>query len=177
MGDYIITRDSSDHLQHFGIKGQKWGIRRFENPDGTLTPAGKERYKAYQTAEDYEKAGESKFKKLNEAADKYTEYEGINFLENDSRMGSLCKAISEAVKKTEARFNEAIEKKTRANSMKFVSRKEKRKAIDAADLEQAKAYYDYSCAFEKAASKYISENFKPEEQDLARAGVFWAFFD
>lgn len=30
-------------LQHHGIKGQKWGIRRFQNKDGTLTPAGKQR--------------------------------------------------------------------------------------------------------------------------------------
>ena len=29
---------------HYGIKGQKWGRRRFQNEDGTLTPAGKERY-------------------------------------------------------------------------------------------------------------------------------------
>lgn len=29
---------------HHGIKGQKWGIRRFQNLDGTLTPAGKRRY-------------------------------------------------------------------------------------------------------------------------------------
>ncbi len=28
-------------LMHHGIKGQKWGVRRFQNPDGTLTPAGK----------------------------------------------------------------------------------------------------------------------------------------
>ena len=31
-------------LQHFGIKGMKWGVRRFQNEDGTLTPAGKRRY-------------------------------------------------------------------------------------------------------------------------------------
>ena len=34
----------SEELQHHGIKGQKWGRRRFQNKDGTLTPAGKERY-------------------------------------------------------------------------------------------------------------------------------------
>ena len=34
-----------DELYHHGIKGQKWGIRRFENPDGTLTPEGKARYR------------------------------------------------------------------------------------------------------------------------------------
>ena len=31
-------------LQHAGIKGMKWGIRRYQNKDGTLTPAGKKRY-------------------------------------------------------------------------------------------------------------------------------------
>ena len=33
-------------LQHFGIRGMKWGVRRFQNPDGSLTPAGRERYRA-----------------------------------------------------------------------------------------------------------------------------------
>lgn len=33
-----------DELYHHGIKGQKWGIRRFQNPDGTLTPEGRKRY-------------------------------------------------------------------------------------------------------------------------------------
>lgn len=31
-------------ISHHGIKGQKWGIRRFQNEDGSLTPAGRERY-------------------------------------------------------------------------------------------------------------------------------------
>ena len=35
---------SSQELYHHGIKGQKWGRRRFQNEDGSLTPAGKERY-------------------------------------------------------------------------------------------------------------------------------------
>lgn len=31
-------------LEHYGIKGQKWGTRRFQNEDGSYTPEGKERY-------------------------------------------------------------------------------------------------------------------------------------
>jgi hypothetical protein len=34
----------TDELYHHGIKGQKWGIRRYQNPDGTLTEAGRKRY-------------------------------------------------------------------------------------------------------------------------------------
>lgn len=33
-----------NYLMHHGIKGQKWGLRRFQNADGTLTPDGKRRY-------------------------------------------------------------------------------------------------------------------------------------
>lgn len=33
------------YLCHHGIKGQKWGVRRFQNPDGTRTEAGKKRYR------------------------------------------------------------------------------------------------------------------------------------
>ena len=36
--------NADDYLAHHGIKGQKWGVRRFQNSDGSLTAAGKQRY-------------------------------------------------------------------------------------------------------------------------------------
>lgn len=42
----ILTQSDiyTEELYHHGIKGQRWGIRRFQNEDGTLTEAGKKRY-------------------------------------------------------------------------------------------------------------------------------------
>ena len=42
MNTWTCTRQGE--LYHHGIKGQKWGVRRFQNKDGSLTPAGKRRY-------------------------------------------------------------------------------------------------------------------------------------
>lgn len=41
MADYIIR---NGELYHHGVIGMKWGIRRYQNKDGTLTAAGKKRY-------------------------------------------------------------------------------------------------------------------------------------
>lgn len=40
--EYILGPDGE--LYHWGIKGMKWGIRRYQNKDGSLTPRGKKRY-------------------------------------------------------------------------------------------------------------------------------------
>lgn len=40
MANYMIV---SGELYHHGIKGQRWGVRRYQNPDGTLTAAGRRR--------------------------------------------------------------------------------------------------------------------------------------
>lgn len=39
-----IIYETSNTLSHYGIRGQKWGVRRFQNKDGSLTAKGRKRY-------------------------------------------------------------------------------------------------------------------------------------
>ena len=58
-----------DELYHHGIKGQKWGVRRYQNKDGSLTAAGKKRYeKSYS---DWEKARNLADEKWNQVSENY----------------------------------------------------------------------------------------------------------
>ena len=68
MPDYIIVRED-DHIEHHGTKGQKWGVRRYQNADGSLTAEGREHYGINKRMDNQFKRESRKLAKLNERAD------------------------------------------------------------------------------------------------------------
>lgn len=59
MNDYLKIKE----LYHWGIKGQKWGVRRYQNEDGTLTESGKARYNSDLTEKDPKKMTDEDLRK------------------------------------------------------------------------------------------------------------------
>lgn len=66
--EHSITLNEQNFLCHYGIKGMKWGIRRYQNPDGSLTNLGIQRYGSKKGLKKYIKANISKQRDLQERA-------------------------------------------------------------------------------------------------------------
>ena len=52
-----MVRYYDDELYHHGIKGQRWGVRRFQNPDGSLKSAGRQRYSSTELIKQHQANG------------------------------------------------------------------------------------------------------------------------
>lgn len=84
-------------LIHHGVKGQKWGVRRYQNEDGSLTTAGKQR----QEKEESETKGKSIAKKIGIAtavgasvlATGYALNRGRNFISGKIVESSMSKLV------------------------------------------------------------------------------------
>ena len=85
-----------NELYHWGIKGMRWGIRRYQNKDGSLTDLGKKRLKTEDYHEDYNKAHSSKNVKL--MSDKELR-ERINRLQMENQYLQLTKRNVSFVKR------------------------------------------------------------------------------
>lgn len=76
MSEYILT--SNGELYHWGIKGMKWGQRRYQNKDGSLTPAGRKRYsddpKVVESKSAVKRAREDRTKALADYNKAYNKY-------------------------------------------------------------------------------------------------------
>lgn len=81
-------------LYHHGIRGQKWGVRRFQNPDGSLTSAGRKRHASEQSriaSKASKKEAIERYK-----AGKYAKAASRQELVRDSFIGKTIKPIGSA---------------------------------------------------------------------------------
>lgn len=100
-----------NYLAHFGITGQRWGVRRFQNKDGTLTEAGKKRYNNgdNQKQENGESTSQISIKTKEQkqieyrqgqkrAENDFTDADSItDSVEREKRFGKLLKEANEAL--------------------------------------------------------------------------------
>lgn len=114
-------------LYHWGVKGQKWGVRRYQNKDGTLTDAGKKRYERDQR----ENAGKKKGNRVGQAdPDRWVK-------EDMERSKKLTDASSHMTNELK-RINDNSIKNRKKNTMDLssMSDKEMRDRINRAFLEK-----------------------------------------
>ena len=115
----------NNELSHHGIKGQKWGRRRYQNKDGSLTPAGKQRYGSEENFEsrynEDVKTGIKAAKKLTDGGKDFTkatkEYEG------------------ERSRKKQQKANKALEEAAR-DKARSMSYQELRDAVNRLNMEE-----------------------------------------
>lgn len=115
------------YLMHYGIKGQKWGVRRYQNADGSLTSAGKKR-QAKQEYKSAKKAYNKSFNKTyNKAVAAYSPSKKAR-QRNDERWEDVwnksqeAKAAKAKYKQAKKEYNETPEGQARKETAKKVAK-------------------------------------------------------
>ena len=127
MGNYIIK---NGELMHWGVPGMRWGIRRYQNKDGTLTPAGKKRYD-----KEMEKAkADAKIVKNRERTQ--AKMDKLNALRADTEARKKALDGKDDSNLEKALKSKAKEQKAKKRTIKELSNEELQAKIDRMQLEK-----------------------------------------
>ena len=126
-----------DYLYHHGIKGQKWGVRRYQNEDGSLTSAGKKRYEKALGAKD------SALSKANANRQKYQDR--VKSIESAKDYKSYRKQkieedFGDDVKEDSKKFNKILNDLFEVNNIDEYYSKYERKSLKQSYKEFTKNY-------------------------------------
>lgn len=99
-------------LTHHGIKGMRWGIRRFQNKDGSLTPAGKKRQKDADEPEETIEETRARVLKSTNAAEIYKNRSLLSTNELNERINRINaeKRLSEIAQETKKSGYDYVDK-------------------------------------------------------------------
>ena len=94
-------------LQHHGVKGMKWGVRRYQNADGTLTAAGKKKYgdTEYGRAKVAYKVAKKDYNKSFNKASSYSRNHPIGQWTNKKKSAESDRRWQDAIDKADALNN------------------------------------------------------------------------
>lgn len=120
---------NNNELYHWGVKGMKWGVRRYQNNDGSLTSAGRKRYERDQR----ENAGKKKGNKVGQADPNRWVREDM---ERTKRLSEASSSMVNELKNVNNKsLKNSINKKNKMD-LSSMSDKEMREKINRAYLEK-----------------------------------------
>lgn len=164
--DAFFVEDGTLYLEHFGIKNMKWGVRRFQNKDGSLTDAGKKRYGSGEELSSGggggggapEEEDEETKKKIEEAAKKA----GMTVDEFRKKFANKVAAIKKAAYDAAGgKYKDAADKyDTKAKSNRNLASEYKKASLDSYAMGMA---YDQAAKRRYAASEARKEAVKNEK--------------